>query len=223
MRIGVDAAGNSYDLASNGIIELDPGPIHRGFLLERLNKAGSSEIIARLFTQVFLGGNATLTIQYGTGQFQFDAVNGRILIPVYLRPDGIASCPLTRYGLIEISGLPQMFDTLLTFVPSGQSLTALTPGLPDGFRSADSLQVWAGDVATLPDWSQATPMACPASVSPAPGQLVNATDTLPDPATGRARYYVVAGQNGTHRRLGRQYINGIFSARNPALLPVCAP
>ncbi len=29
------------------------------------------------------------------------------------------------------------------------------------------------------------------------------------------------GEGGENRRLGRQYINGAFSARGPGLLPVC--
>jgi hypothetical protein len=124
-------------------------------------------------------------------------------------------------GFITIGGLPTMFDTLLTFIPGGQSLSLLTPTHPDGFRSADSLQVWTGDVRTLPDWSQAQPLTCEATVTPTPGQQVTIADTLPNPAVGHGRYYLTASVNGSDRRLGRQYLNGAFSARNPASLPVC--
>jgi len=120
-----------------------------------------------------------------------------------------------------IAGLPKMFDTLLTFVPTGQTLSILNPALPDGFRSVDSMQVWTGDVRTLPDWPRAEPLACTAATSPTPGQLVSVADTLPDPAVGEGRYYLVASQSGADRRLGRQYVNGAFSAREPARLPVC--
>jgi hypothetical protein len=60
-----------------------------------------------------------------------------------------------------------------------------------------------------------------AAQSPTPGQLVSDSDTLPDPAVGEGRYYLVASQNGTDRRLGRQYVNGAFSARQPAGLTGC--
>jgi hypothetical protein len=124
-------------------------------------------------------------------------------------------------GFITVSGLPTMFDTLLTFVPGGQSLAAMSPAHPDGFRSADALQVWTGDVRSLPDYSQAQPLSCDAATTPTPGQLVSIADTLPDPQRGEARYYVVASQSGTQRRLGRQFVNGAFSARDPASLPIC--
>ena len=104
-------------------------------------------------------------------------------------PAGAGGCDL-RAGaaLLTISGLPKMFDTLLTFVPPGQTISLLTPAYPDGFRSADSFQLWAGDVRTLPDWSRATAVSCVAAAPPQPGQLVSVADTLPDPAAGQARY-----------------------------------
>jgi len=40
-------------------------------------------------------------------------------------------------------------------------------------------------------------------------------------SVGQGRYYLVASQSGSDRRLGRQYVNGAFSARQPAGLPVC--
>lgn len=123
-------------------------------------------------------------------------------------------------GQITISGFPKLFDTLLTFTPGGQ-LSALMPAHPDGFRSADSVQVWTGDVRTMPDWSQAQPLTCAAAVNPSPGQVVTVTDTLPDPALGHGRYYLTASQSGPERRLGRQYVNGAFAARSPETLPVC--
>ena len=114
-----------------------------------------------------------------------------------------------------------MFDTLLTFIPGQAAMNILTPAMPDGFRSADSLQVWTGNVRSMPDWSLAQPLACMAAQSPVPGQLVTVADPLPAPAVGQGRYYLVASQSGPDRRLGRQYVNGAFSARQPAGLPVC--
>jgi len=148
--------------------------------------------------------------------------NGRIIVLAvaqYCAP-GVFPC-IGKIGVLEISGLPQMFDTLLTYIPGGQTLSALTPAHPDGFRSADSLQVWTGNVRSLPDWSQAQPLTCSAAASPTPGQVVSVPDSLPDPAVGQGRYYITASQHGSDRRLGRQYVNGAFSARDPAGLPVC--
>jgi hypothetical protein len=89
------------------------------------------------------------------------------------------------------------------------------------FRPADSLQVRTGDVRSMPTWSQAQPLPCEAAVNPAPGQLVSVADTLPNPPVGEGRYYLVASQSGSDRRLGRQNVNGAFSAREPAGLPGC--
>jgi hypothetical protein len=217
LAIGVDAAGNTYDLAPPGKLCFPLG--HSGYVLERISPSGTSEVVARISTEVIISG-LTIHFSFG-GSFQFDSTNGRILIPFTYDPSGIFLCPYQHYGLAEFGGLPKLFDTFLTFLPAGQSLTALTPGLPDGFPSADSLQAWTGDVRTLPDWSKASSLVCTAAASPAPGQLVGMSDTLPDPEVGQARYYVVASQSGTQRRLGRQYVNGAFSARDPGTLPVC--
>jgi hypothetical protein len=152
---------------------------------------------------------------------RLDAVNGIL----YLRGNVIESWAGQQFaadgGLVKITGFPTMFDTLLTFVPGQQAMNIITPAMPDGFRSADSLQVWTGDVRTMPDWSKAQPLACTAAASPIPGQVVTVPDALPDPAVGRGRYYLVASQTGPDRRLGRQYLNGAFSGRDPSMLPVC--
>jgi hypothetical protein len=216
LAIGADAAGNTYDLAPPGKICFPLG--HVGYVLERISPSGTSEVVARIFTEAIISG---VTVHFSfAGPFQLDSTNGRILIPFTI-PGSSPTCSFQHYGVAEIGGLPKLFDTLLTFLPAGQTLTALTPAIPDGFRSADSLQAWTGDVRTLPDWSKASPLVCTAAASPAPGQLVGMSDTLPDPEVGQARYYVVASQSGTQRRLGRQYLNGAFSARDPGTLPVC--
>jgi hypothetical protein len=122
---------------------------------------------------------------------------------------------LFERGLVRVSGFPMMFDTLLTFIPGQQALNILTPAHPDGFRSADALQVWTGNVRSMPDWSQAEPLTCQAAANPVPRQIVSIADTLPDPAIGEGRYYLVASQSGADRRLGRQYVNGAFSGSSP--------
>jgi hypothetical protein len=155
--------------------------------------------------------------------YAFDATNGRVVIAGRLQVwDRTLDHPTEDLvGLIEVSGFPKLFDTLLTFIPTQPALNILTPGLPDGFRSADSLQVWTGNLRSMPDWSQAQPLACMAAQNPTPGQIVSVPDTLPNPTVGEGRYYLVASQSGADRRLGRQYVNRAFSAREPAGLPAC--
>ncbi|HEY3175777.1 MAG TPA: hypothetical protein VGK94_08465 [Candidatus Polarisedimenticolia bacterium] len=155
----------------------------------------------------------------------YDLTNGVLLID---RSVSIIDCASSQEiasdrGVIAISGFPPLFDTLLTFVPSGQALSILTPAHPEGFRSADSLQVWTGNVHTLPDWSQAQALTCSAAINPTPGQVVTVPDTLPAPAAGEGRYYIAAATHGLDRRLGRQSVNGILSARDPSSLPTCGP
>jgi hypothetical protein len=158
---------------------------------------------------------------YGVGAAHFDVTNGSILLVVRSQRMTPQGGDEERIGLLEISGFPKLFDTLLTFVPGGQSIGILTPAHPDGFRSADSLQVWTGNLRSLPDWSDAQPLTCNSTTSPTPGQAVSVVDTLPDPPVGQGRYYLTASVNGPDRRLGRQYLNGAFSARDPSTLPVC--
>ena len=112
----------------------------------------------------------------------------------------------TAHAKVLIEGLPKLFDSLLTFLPDGQSLSALSPAHPDGFRFADALQLWYADTETLPNWSWSTPLTCEAAISPTPGQLVTIEDTLLDPPPGSARYYVMASHSGAEVRLGRQFI-----------------
>jgi len=170
------------------------------------------ECSANVCTHRLLSGFTTL----------FDATNGLLHLTGSVQErDGSGNLIANDRGWVVISGFPTMFDTLLSFDPGGQSMRILAPAMPDGFRSADSLQVWTGDLRTLPDWTQAQPLACTAATSPPPGQVVTVSDGLPDPAVGHGRYYLVASQSGQDRRLGRQFVNGAFSARPPALLPGC--
>lgn len=190
---GIDAAGAFYQVTPNAALaSMD---VVRG-------TTAGDEPIARMSKADGLLLNLAL-----------DSTNGRLYLSVHASSN-------VHNGIVVISGLPQMFDTLLTFIPGGQ-LAALIPTHPDGFRNADSLQVWTGNVRSMPDWSQAQPLACTAAANPTPGQLVSVEDSLPDPAIGEGRYYIAVSQSGPDRRLGRQYVNGAFSARSPETLPIC--
>lgn len=220
--IGMDAAGSAYNIANVGnSLSLGDGD---GTFLQRTTRGATTENVVSLYRQRCLDPPTCSLVTYYSRftPFFMDVTNGRILIvsgaDIRTEPGEV---PVDyRIGLLEISGLPPLLDTLLTYIPGGQ-LTALVPAHPDGFRSADSLQVWTGNVRSMPDWSQAQPLACMAAQNPIPGQIVSVADALSDPPVGQGRYYLVASQSGADRRLGRQYVNGVFSARQPAGLPVC--
>jgi hypothetical protein len=211
---------------SNPIDEVDcTGTIDSHFIrLVSISRTRAIREVLRLYTVQCLACNGSqcvdgefLTIRGAT----FDVTNGELYLFVDAYESQSGQAVRGESGLVVVSGFTRMFDTLLTFIPGQQSLNILTPANPDGFRSADSMQVWTGDVRSMSDWSQAQPLACSAATSPLPGQVVTVPDALPDPAVGRGRYYLVASQSGSDRRLGRQYVNGAFSARTPSGLPVC--
>lgn len=223
--LGYDAAGSNYHFASPGpgTYRFEFDGTRTGQLLQRIDPTGQAQSVAEFTQRICFdySSREQWTFSYGN-HFQFDLTNGRILFPMRADAGGVAiSCP-GSIGLMELSGFPKLFDTLLTFTPGG-TLSALVPGHPDGFRSAETLQVWTGTLGTMPDWSQAQPLICAAATSPSPGQLVTVVDTLPEPAPGTGRYYLSAVQHASDRRLGRQYVNRAFSARDPSTLPACAP
>lgn len=222
--IGVDAAGSVYHLAVNGQSQqIDFGGGRSGFLLQRITAAGQTETLARLLVAICLDQACSQNKQFGGLHPTLDVTNGRIVVAVVaILVVGITPNPI-NVGVVQIDGLPKMFDTLLTFTPNGQTLSMVTPAHPDGFRSADSLQVWTGDLGTLPDWSLAQPLACDAATNPTPGQLVTVPDNLPNPPPGQGRYYVSSVTHDSLQRLGRQFISGAFIARDPASLPLCGP
>jgi hypothetical protein len=222
IQLGGDAAGNIYSVSQHFVFE-DAPPISKyGAALLRTVPSGGTTIVGYLVEELCDSFQcaARSIFRYGR-QLSVDVTNGRILLPISAEFFSNNIEYARSVGLMEIDGLPTLFDTLLTFVPAQPALNILTPAMPDGFRLADSLQVWTGNVRSMPDWSQAQPLACMGAQNPVPGQLVSVPDTLPDPAVGEGRYYLVASQNGADRRLGRQYVSGAFSARQPAGLPVC--
>jgi hypothetical protein len=97
------------------------------------------------------------------------------------------------------------------------------PVRPEGLPGADSFAVYAGDVRTTADLSQAAPLQCtvPAARAPMPGEQLTVSDTLPDPAAGDGRYYVAAVRHGAQIRAGRSNIAGQLQGRNSETLPGC--
>jgi hypothetical protein len=229
VHIGIDATGTLYHTAAVPASPLNYvqfGPSDVGQLIQRTTPAGITEDLVQIHTGFCADDPLICNQQTGVttlSDFRLDLANGRILVPMRMQvvPFGTTTLQNDVVGIVAIWGLPTVFDTLITFDPGNAGLHALTAALPDGFRSADAIQVWTGDVRSMPDWSQAQPLACQAAVSPVPGQQVAVADTLPDPEVGTARYYITATQLAADRRLGRQYHDGAFSARNPASLPAC--
>jgi len=227
VTLGQDAAGNGYFVGSG---QGNAGDGRYTVPLQRLGPTLTTQNVALLIKDICISLTCAAPRRdfrlAGTPShylFGLDVVNGRILLGVRAMEYSAGTMDLVddRIGVVEIAGFQKLFDTLLTFIPGQQAMNILTPAHPDGFRSADSLQVWTGDVRSMPDLSQAEPLTCEAATNPVPGQLVSIPDTLPNPAIGEGRYYLVASQSGADRRLGRQYINGAFSAREPTGLPVC--
>jgi hypothetical protein len=97
------------------------------------------------------------------------------------------------------------------------------PVRPEGLPGADSFSVYAGDVRTAADLSQATMLECSVPVGrvPIPGEHLSVGDTLPDPVVGAGRYYVAAVKHGAQIRAGRSMIGGVLQGRNAAVLAGC--
>lgn len=218
LGLSTDATGNVYHVASPNYFF---GFGKYGAFLRRTDRSLGTVDLARVYSTWCYGDCASASSTF-TVTYHSDVTNGRILALVRVRTCLQNPCtPDVKVGFVEIGGLPSMFDVLLTYVPQTSSLTLLTPAHPEGFNSADAFQVWEGDAATLPDWSQATPVACNAATDPVAGSMVSVADPRPSPAVGHASYYIVASQSGQERRLGRQALAGRLSAREAATLPAC--
>lgn len=220
--LGTDAAGSIFSVSSEFTFLDAPPRMKYGNALLRTSAAGEALIVGYLVEELCetFGCQDRRRFMFGR-HLSLDSTNGRIIVPVSAEFFSAGTLYARSVGIIEISGLPKLFDTLLTFAPGEEAMNILTPAHPDGFRSADTLQVWTGDVRSMPEWSRAVPLTCEAATNPVPGQVVSVADTLPAPAVGEGRYYLVASKSEADRRLGRQYLNGAFTARQPASLPIC--
>lgn len=143
-----------------------------------------------------------------------DAVNGIALFEV----SGNNFNP----EIIEVSGLPALLDIILSYQPPS-TLSFNVPVRPEGLSGADSFSMYAGDIRTASDLSQAFAMQCtvPAGRAPIPGEQLTVSDPLPDPAPGESRYYLAAVNYQGQRRAGRSAISGVLQGRNAAALPGC--
>ena len=108
----------------------------------------------------------------------------------------------------------------MSYDPAGM-MSFRIPVLPEGLPTGDFFDIYSGDLATLPDLSLASPLACDAGFGLGPGDLVTVNDTLPDPAVGTGRYYLAAVTSGVERRAGREQLNGVLQGRDASALPAC--
>ena len=155
-------------------------------------------------------------------EFVFDAVNGKVLIPLKRRCLQCGGSYNEGAFLLSISGFSPLFEVLQTYTPTADTLQFRVPAHPEGLPSANHFDTYWGHVSDLPDFSQAQPMAChyPAS-APAPGDYMEVPDSSPTPAPGTANYSVTAVTNGTQRRYGRKRTGAVVGGGNSALLPNC--
>jgi len=170
------------------------------------------------------------------GVLHFDAVHGRVLIPVrtYCTPDfgGQGVCDPQVYGgsfqdgeqwsVIAIDGFASLFEVAISYKqPSSLSFTV--PVHPEGLPAADTFSVYTGDLRSASDLSRAVPIDCtvPDAGPPAPGEQLSVFDSLPDPPPGDGRYYLASPSYRDQRRAGRAAPDGTLRGRETRSLPVC--
>jgi len=157
----------------------------------------------------------------------FDAINGRLLIPLEslcTRGADIAACTHYRgeWWIASIEGFASTFEILQTYTPIPSTIGFRVPYMPEGFPAADYFDTYYGDLATVGDWSQAQALRCGyPSTPPSVGDYLTVADTLSDPAPGTGRYYVTAVHHQGEVRFGRKSSGGVLSGRDPATLPAC--
>jgi hypothetical protein len=148
-----------------------------------------------------------------------DAINGRMYLKVWSQMENTPG----TFFVVQISGLTSLLDIVPTFQPSTDTISWTTPKHPEALPAADRFQVFAGEIADLPDFGQAVTLSCsvPQDRVPQPGEFLSILDSLPDPPAGQAFYVVVGVEHAGQRRFGRQNIGGVQTGRNPAAFPSC--
>jgi|GEM_PF-6097456 len=245
-NLQVDNTGRMFALRLSTGGHAKPGPQYLGavelrrydgqgqvvvaYILDRVGQALSGENDHVRPTNSYCNGganNCSTTENYFSQTLTFDSINGRFLIPLqsYCLTDQGNDCPAGYGGgwwIAAIDGFPKLFDIFQTYTPVAGGLTFTVPAMPEGLASADYFDTYWGNVASLPDFTQAQPMACgyPAS-PPAVGDFLTVADTSPTPLVGQANYIVTAVTHGSERRFGRQLVGPTMTGRNPAPLPAC--
>jgi hypothetical protein len=217
--IGVDAAGNRYGAIKTE--QLDGSTffeIHR-----RPRGTPLSEPVLRVTARVepVFGQPTKLQV---AGSWEVDAAQGDLLLSFRgqcLSAACAAESDVEEHlATLRVGGLPELFDIACSFVPSG-ALSCRVPAVPEGLPTGSSLDVYSGELASLPDLSQAEPLGCDVAPYALPGEYLTFVDPRPDPPPGTGRYYLVVTVAGAERRAGRQRVDGQFSGREANALPGC--
>ncbi len=248
VNLSVDNTGRMFRIADVASSPQAPNAWEHslaGITIQGFGESGA-ETVAQILDRVGVGGYCDHIrpirpkcerdswqdcIQWTTGRTMlFDAVGGRLLIPVDIYCSHCSemgqTCPY--YGreaqVIAIGGFAPLLEIFQTYTPTLGSLSFRVPPIPEGFPTADRFDTYYGDLATVGDWSRAQPLECeyPAT-APSVGNYLTVDDPLPDPAPGQGRYYVTAVNYQGQTRYGRKSIGGVLSGRDPAMLPACAP
>ena len=152
-----------------------------------------------------------------------DPFHGTLYIDVEIT-NRSGSVQITNRRVQEaVTGLATLAEILLSYEPAGGALSWRTPGFPLGLPSADRFEIYTGALGHVPLFTDAQPIDCsvPAAGHPAVGEYISIADPLPDPPVGEGRYVVVAVEQGSETRFGRQRMGGVTSGRDPGDFPAC--
>lgn len=216
--IGVDASGNRYGM----IVKVEP--LGTFFDIYR-RPAGTSfnHHIVRVTKRVELVVGQPIKM-FPVGSWEVDVTNGVLLIGLkgecFTAACSLANDTVEHLAVVRITGLPALLDVFESYQPPS-SLSFNLPVHPEGLPSGDRYDVYHGDLASLPDLSQAQSLACDVAAGKNVGERVEVADTLPDPAAGEARYYLTAISSGIEKRAGRTRQGGGLTGRSAASLPPC--
>ena len=186
-----------------------------GTAIGRLRSDGVYETVITI-DPVCQGATAVGSKCYPRG---FDPLAGALYL--------ICESTSNTYSLLEfirVTGLPTLYEVVATYVPAPPAVAWRVPPMPDGFPGqVESFSVLAGDIADLPNFSQAERIAynVPEFSAPVAGEELTVPDPLPDPWPRTGRYYLVSAERGGEERVGRQRIAGVLTGRPVAGTPTC--
>lgn len=215
---GVDAAGNRYGVISTA----DPNGTYFD-VLRRPPGSQLSEPVLRITKRTeFVFGEPT-KIQV-SGHWTVDPSGGEMTL-TFRGQCLTAACAAQsdvgeHMGTMRVSGLPGLFEIAASYVPPS-TVSFVVPAVPEGLPTGSRMDVYAGSLASLPDFSQAQAVQCDVASGLPPGAVLSIGDSLGDPPPGEGRYYVAAVVSGGDRRIGRRTESGQLTARDPAGLPAC--
>jgi hypothetical protein len=218
LAIGIDAAGNRYSLieafetlGTYFDVYRRPAGTNFNHHIARITK-NVEEVVGQP-TKIF-----------AVGKWEIDVTNGVLLLG--LKGECFTNTcvgdndTVEHLAVIRITGLPALMDVIESYQPPSL-LSFNLPMHPEGLPQGDRYDVYQGNVAGLPDFSQAQPLACDVAAGKAVGERVEVTDTLPDPGPGETRYYLTAVSSGIDQRAGRTRLAGNLVGRAASSLPPC--